>query len=127
MDKSDKILAAIEQLAQNLTGQIAAVDAKLTGQIAAVDAKLTGQIAAVRTELKADIARVDAKVGRVDAKVDAVATVQAEHGQRLERLESGQARIMDHLDVAELRGRVDEQGRTIAQLIPTRVAAVPGR
>lgn len=119
MDKTDKIITAIEQLAVNLTGQIAAV----------------------RSELQTDIARVV-------AKVDAVASVQADHGQqiaelragqsRLEagaaeltaavaELKTGQTRIMEHLDVAELRGRVDEQGRTIAQLIPTRVAAVPGR
>ena len=120
MDKSDKILAAIEQLTQNLTGQIAAVDAKLTGQIAAVDAKLTGQIAAVRMELKADIARVDAKVDAVAADVAVLKTDVAE-------LKEGQAIILDHLDVAELKGRVEEQSRTIAQLIPTRVAAVPGR
>lgn len=94
MDKSDKILAAIEQLAANLTGQLAAV----------------------RTEVRT-----------VDAKVDAVVAIQTEHGQRLERLEAGQAKILDHLDVAELRGRVDEQGRTIAQLIPARIAAIPGR
>ncbi|CAK0779046.1 hypothetical protein WCLP8_890003 [uncultured Gammaproteobacteria bacterium] len=98
MDKSDKILAAIEQLAQNLTGQIAAV----------------------RTELKADIARVDAKVDAVAADV---AVVKAD----VTELKAGQAIILDHLDVAELKGRVEEQSRTIAQLIPTRVAAVPGR
>ncbi|MEI8396498.1 MAG: hypothetical protein WCF85_17330 [Rhodospirillaceae bacterium] len=42
-------------------------------------------------------------------------------------LKVGQAQILDHLDVAELKGRVEEQSRTIASLIPTRVAAVPGR
>ncbi|MEI6558608.1 MAG: hypothetical protein WCO00_09385 [Rhodospirillaceae bacterium] len=79
MDKSDKVLAAIELLARNLTGQIAAVN----------------------------------------AKVDAVAADVAV-------LKIGQQAILEHLDVAELKGRVEEQSRTIASLIPTRVAAVPG-
>lgn len=54
MDKSDHILAAIEQLAQNLTGQIAAVGTRVDS--------LEAKLEAVRTELKADIARVETKL-----------------------------------------------------------------
>ncbi|CAK0772803.1 conserved hypothetical protein [uncultured Gammaproteobacteria bacterium] len=67
----------------------------------------------MRTELKADIAAVAADVAVVKADVT--------------ELKAGQAIILDHLDVVELKGRVEEQSRIIAQLIPTRVAAVPGR
>ena len=116
MDKSDKILAAIDQLAKNLTGQIAAVDAKLSGQIAAVDARLSEQIAEVRS----DVARLDTRVANVE-------NAQVEQGQRLKSVEANVAEILKHLDVAELKGRVEEQSRTIASLIPTKVAAVPSR
>ena len=100
MDKSDKILAAIEQLARNLTGQIQAV--------------------------ADDVAVLKTGVARVDAKIDAVAADVAILQTDVAVLKAGQAQILDHLDVAELKGRVEEQSRTIAQLIPTRVAAVPG-
>jgi len=107
MDKSDKILAAIEHLARNLTGQIQAV---------ADDVAV----------LKTDVAVLKTGVARVDAKIDAVAADVAILQTDVAVLKAGQAQILDHLDVAELKGRVEEQSRTIAQLIPTRVAAVPG-
>ena len=101
MDKSEKILAAIEQLARNVASQISDVNTKVDTVNAKVDA-------------------VNTKVDAVNAKVDAVASDVAE-------LKAGQALILQHLDVAELKGRVEEQSRTIASLIPTKVAAVAGR
>ena len=65
------------------------------------------------TELKAGQVRLEGDVKELKADVT--------------ELKAGQARILEHLDVAELKGRVEEQSRTIASLIPTRVAAVPGR
>ena len=116
MEKSDKILAAIEQLARTLTGQINAVRADLTGQIEAVRA----DVAVLQTdvaELKAGQAVLRTDVAELKAGQAVLQTDVAE-------LKAGQSAILQHLDVAELKGRVDEQGRTIAALIPAKIAAV---
>jgi hypothetical protein len=98
MEKSDQILAAIEHLARSLSGQIEAV----------------------RADLKADIARLEGDIARLDGDIGLLKIDVAV-------LRDGQARILDHLDIAELKGRVEEQSRTIASLIPNRIAAIPGR
>ncbi len=121
MDKSDKVLAAIEQLARNLTGQIAAVNAKVdvvNSKVDAVNAKVDA--------VAADVVIVNAKVVAVAADVVAVAADVVAVAADVSVLKIGQRAILEHLDVAELKGRVEEQSRTIASLIPTRVAAVPG-
>ena len=133
MDKSDKILAAIEQLAISLTGQIRAVDAKLSGQIDAV----RGDVAVLQTDmtsLQADVRVLQTDMTSLQADVRVLQTdvtsLQADVRvlqTDVTVLKVGQAQILEHLDVAELKGRVEEQSRTIASLIPTRVAAVPGR
>ena len=109
---------------------------------------MLGNILVVVEATRADVARLEVGQAELKADVAEIKAVQAEHGQRLDRIETGQAelksdvaeiktdvavlkvgqaQILDHLDVAELKGRVEEQSRTIAQLIPVRVAAVPGR
>ncbi len=120
MDKSDRILSAIDQLAKNVSGQIESVRA----EVRAVDAKLSAQIAAVDAKLSAKIADVDAKLSAKIADVEATLAAMAVD---VAVLKGGQTLILQHLDVAELKGRVEEQSRTIASLIPTRVAAVGGR
>ncbi|CAK0766270.1 hypothetical protein WCLP8_3920002 [uncultured Gammaproteobacteria bacterium] len=101
---------------------IARVDAKVDR----VDAKV-GHVDAKVDRVDAKVGHIDAKVGHLDAKVDAMAVDLAVVKADVAELKTGQAIILDHLDVAELKGRVEEQSRTIARLIPTRVAAVPGR
>lgn len=67
--------------------------------------------------LTADVARLKDDVGGLKADVTQLKEGQARTEVRLMRIE-------DHLDVAELRARVEEQSRTIAALIPVRAAAV---
>jgi len=72
------------------------------------------------TGLRADVSVLQAGMSTLQADVS---TLQAD----VSLLKTGQRAILEHLDVAELKGRVEEQSRTIASLIPTRVAAIPGR
>ncbi len=73
---------------------------------------------------KADLAAVEL---RLDARIDSIAMDVAVLKSDVAVLKVGQTQILQHLDVAELKGRIEEQSRTIASLIPTSIAAVAGR
>ena len=80
---------------------------------------------------KQEVAEVRQEVNTLTQKVDAVtqrvAGVASQLGVLSEQVSAvldGQRRILQHLDVAELKGRVEEQSRTIATLIPQHIAAV---
>lgn len=110
MDKADTILAALEKLAATVATKTDV--ARLEARIGHLEADVSG--------LKTDVSGLKAGQARLEADVSLLKT-------DVSVLKVGQARILEHLDVAELKGRVEEQSRAIASLIPTRVAAVPGR
>ena len=94
MDKSDLILAAIDQMGRNF-------DAKINGLEAKIDAmrtELKGGIVQLRAELKSDIGQVGAGVIRLESEVKTESRV--------------------------FNARLDEQRQTINALIPQRLAAV---
>jgi hypothetical protein len=69
--------------------------------------------------------RVTDKADKILAAIERLAVKVTRVETDIADLKAGQARILAHLDIAELKGRVEEQSRTIASLISTKVAAVP--
>jgi len=103
-----KVDARIDTLEGKLTTKIDAVEDKLTARIDAVEGKLTARIDAVEDGLTARIDAVDTKVDHhhEDLKIDVT------------RIET---KIGSSLEVAELRGRMDELSRRM----PMALAYVP--
>ncbi|KAA0679202.1 hypothetical protein [Roseomonas genomospecies 6] len=69
MDKSDLILAAIEQLGRNLDAKIEGVRAELKGDIAQVNAGLARLETEVKTENRVIHARLDEQRQTVNALI----------------------------------------------------------
>jgi septal ring factor EnvC (AmiA/AmiB activator) len=91
MDKSSEILAAIEHLARNFTGQLNDFKAEVRGEFTQFRAEVQEEFAEVRKQLAVANTRLDSFERQLDS----------------------------------FHRRLDDQGRYIAALIPTQLAAVP--
>ena len=102
MDKSDEILSVLRNLEPVLSGLVA-------GQ---------AKLEAGQAKLEAGQTRIEARLDRVESRLEAVEGKLDNLGHRVTRVEK-------MLDVAELRGRVEELSRRM----PTSLAYVspPGR
>lgn len=87
------------------------------------------QLLTVTTSLQVEVRGVQSDVGGLQIDVGCLQTEVTGQGLRIDRLERTVSELAHAVDkgFGMLNVRLDEQRQTINALIPTRIAAVPGR